>query len=209
MFSGFGNRFLLLKYVENSPDEVFDDDEHVTTVTEQEAFSLITAALERPWEFTIEDGVVDALKTFAIQSTRIRSMMWGETAHDIEKPHRLFNQLKNLMKSRARLYNRTVVTMADFEFVKPLIWLTLPYSNALMHLTEGLVSNRIPRKYKDMCRNGKKLGILVRSDIDGYMIENQKPEQYTFSEAYREIMEEFTAYMTNLGYTLTTLEDDE
>lgn len=203
--SSFGNRFLTLKYVDEDP-RVFDDDDFIDSDLPEKIQNHISYALTQEWKIPFAENLKYIMKDFIKKIVIIRSFFYARTKYDLERPHRLFNQIKNLMRSRARLHGRKIVNMEDFEFTKRLIWLSIPYLQFIYNVgTEGVITHLYNRTYRNFINNGKKLGIVKMEYVSD--IEDVLQPTYFFTSYYKEITDKIVDFLTEIEYKFEIYED--
>ena len=194
-FNRFGQRFLSLKYTCDDIEEVLDDDDFVD-VDYSNIRNNIQSALNRDWDIPFEENVKEVMKTFVKKIVKLRSFFFARNKHELERPHRLFNQLKNLMRSRARLHEHETVTMEDFKFIKPLVWLSIPNIQFLFNLMHcGILSDiGLNRIHMDAIRNGKKLGLIIEK-------KSGTESRYWLTK----VIDEWYDFLVKMGYEDVTI----
>lgn len=150
-FNAFGNRLLMLKYVfpsktnmrlKDDITHVYDEDDYKNEdAIHEEITQHIVSALKRSWEIEFSPTLLKNLKIFAARIVKLRSCLSARTIHDEEHGSRLYMQLKNLMKSHARLHGRTRANLHDFNFIKPLTFLTISNLDFLYYVWSNKIAD--------------------------------------------------------------------
>lgn len=97
---------------------------------------LVQDTLQSEYQPAISTTVDDYLYSFARRIIRLRCVRWATNIHELEGESRLYQQLKLLCKTRAKIYHREVLK-EDVDFFMPLAVNTIPYTNNLKHINDN------------------------------------------------------------------------
>ncbi len=202
--SSLGNRFLFLK-LHRADYSTYQAIEEVSEEVKQardekrqlNVCGVVQEATKRPLP-SIPASIDEELFQFVRHSVMIRHFMYAESLDDIEGINRLRHQLRLLIRSRARLRDRAV-EYGDFEFVKCLVYRTIPFLNILHKLYEKIPKSEVSftarRKKEDansadyytgrMVKSAGRLGIVTGFD--------ELAIEYEFTKEYQLYMEDVFA----------------
>jgi len=132
-----GNRFLFYSlkrptYMKLKPStRDFDRDEMRLDICalQQEILAMPQPSIPQP----VDDYLFDMVHKTVI----LRNLKYATKWDEIEGDGRLYQEMSELAMTRAKIYNRSEVTMEDIEFLKPLLWETIDNEGYSADLLEG------------------------------------------------------------------------
>lgn len=154
-----GNRFLFLtlkrpKHIRHREDKrTFDVDELRRNVC---AFQQHIISLEDP---ELLEEVDDYLYDFVHKVILIRNIRWIRTYHEMEGEDRLYQEMIELCKTRAKIHGRKLVSKEDVDFFKPIAYETIPYIKNIKQIYGGIDIHCNNKWTKGMLLNAINMGL--------------------------------------------------
>ncbi|MFA5346116.1 MAG: hypothetical protein WC315_07575 [Candidatus Omnitrophota bacterium] len=193
--SMLGNRFLFLtlkrpEYIRHRQDKRLYDLNDIRLKTC--AFQQKLIKMPDP-EFP--DDVDDYLYNFVHKTIVMRNIRWITSWNEMEGESRLYQELIELCKTRAKIYDRNV-EKEDVDFFKYIAYETIPYMKNISQIYNVINEDCNNKWTKAMFLNAKKLGLLELIDsrkeiyMKGFFECEKTVNDYSWNEEYSEYIED-------------------
>lgn len=191
-----GNRFFFLfmsrpEYTRYSTEQQFDYE-----AFKLQSCGLVADSLQLPLP-TIAKEVDDYLYEVAHKIIVLRNIAYASSWNGVEGDGRLYQQLQNLCKSRARLHNRMEVLKEDVDFFLKLLWNSVPFQNIIIDIAKNglLMTGKISNTAKNIAKHtvDLKIGIANETDLTSQICygKTEKVKIYSFKPDWEAFIKQF------------------
>ena len=158
--STLGNRFLFLtfkrpEFMRHRADTRAFDVDTLRKLTC--AYQQKINTMENP---ILLDEVDDYLYNFVHKTIVLRNIRWITCWDELEGESRLYQEMIELCMTRAKIHDRTEVTIDDVNFFKPLAYETIPYISNINAIYKGCTLKNNNKWTKAMLLNARKLKLV-------------------------------------------------